>query len=171
MGLGFSQVCLELGEGHLDGIEVGTVGWKEEEPGTPFLEDGSCFLALVARQIVEDDHVAGLERRGELGLDPGLEDVPVHGTVDDPGCGQPIVTQRRDEGLRSPVAERRFHLQPPPPARPTAQPGHLRRRPRLIDKSQSLRALLHPRLTVRLPYPARTHDVGAIGLARQQRFF
>lgn len=30
----FSQMRLKLGEGHLDGIEVGAVGRKEQETGT-----------------------------------------------------------------------------------------------------------------------------------------
>lgn len=92
-------MSLEFGKGHLDRVQIGAVGREEEEPRAARFQNGGGLFAFVARQIIEDDHVAGLEGRRELRLDPGLEDVPVHGTVDDPGRGQSIVTQRGDEGL------------------------------------------------------------------------
>lgn len=168
---GFSQVRLELGEGHFDGIEVGAVGRQEQEPCAAFLEDGLGLLAFVAGEIVEDDHVAGFECRGELGFDIGLEETPVHRRIDHPGCSEPVMAQRGDEGLRSPMAEGRRHPEPLPPARPAAQAGHLGRRPGFVDEHQPLRAFLHPGLTMRAPHPPRPGYVSAIGFARQQRFF
>lgn len=54
---------LELGEKLLDGIEIGTVGRREEQMG-PGLADGAAGgLALVAAEVVEDDDVA-LGQRG-----------------------------------------------------------------------------------------------------------
>ncbi len=53
-----AQVGLEFGEGHFDRIEIGTVGRQEEEPGATLPEDGLGLGALVAGQVVEDDHVA-----------------------------------------------------------------------------------------------------------------
>ena len=90
---------LELGEGHFDGIEIGAVRRQEHEPRATRLEDRFGFLALVAREIVEDDHVARFERRGELGFDIGFEDVPVHRGIDNPGRGQAIMRRSVNLGL------------------------------------------------------------------------
>ena len=161
----------ELGEGHFDGIEIGAVGREEQEPRPALLEDRCGFLALVAGEVVEDDHVAGLQRRRELGLDIGLEDLAVHRAVDHPRCGQSVMTQGGDEGLGAPMAEGRLHLQPLSPTCPASEPGHLGGRSSFVDKHQPLWAPLHPRLAVHRPYPALSNDVSAIGFARQQRFF
>ena len=44
-----SEVGLELGKRHFDGVEIGAVWRGKEEPGAAVLEDRSCLLALVAR--------------------------------------------------------------------------------------------------------------------------
>ena len=162
---------LEFGEGHFDGVEVGAVGREEEEPGAAGFEDGGGLWAFVAGEIVEDDHVATLQGWGELGFDPGFEDPTVDRSVDHPGRGQPIMTQRCDERLGAPMTKRRFHLQPLAPARPAAQARHLGRGAGLVDKDQPFRASLHPWLAVFGPHLPRTDNISAIDFARQQRFF
>ncbi len=42
---------------------------------------------------VENDDVAGAERRRELGFDISLENVPVHRRVDDPRSAQSITAE------------------------------------------------------------------------------
>ena len=42
------EVCLQLGEGHFDGIKIGAVGRQEEEPRAARLNDRFGFLAFVA---------------------------------------------------------------------------------------------------------------------------
>lgn len=61
-------------------------------------EDGFCFFAFVTGESVEDDDVAGIESRGELGFDISFKGGAVHGAVD-AGCAGVI--------------------RPPPTARPT----------------------------------------------------
>ena len=161
----------QFGEGHFDGIKIGAVGRQEEEPRSPFFEDRLGLLALVAREIIENDHVAGLQRRGELSFDIGLEDGPVHGCVDDPGRGQAIVAQGCDEGLGSPVAEGSLHPQPLSPACPPSQPRHFCGRPGFVDKDEPFRALFHPGLAMVTPHGPGADNISAIGFARQQRFF
>ena len=57
---------LELGEGHLDGIEVGRVGWEKQEPGAARGQRSSGLGGLVDFQVVEDDDVAWLQGGSEL---------------------------------------------------------------------------------------------------------
>src|SRR5262245_33666367 len=80
-------MSLELGERHFDRIEVRAVRRQEEEPSFALLEDNLGLCALVAGEVVQDHHVAGLQRSGELSLDIGVEDLPVHGLVDYPRRG------------------------------------------------------------------------------------
>jgi hypothetical protein len=65
---------LELCERHFDRIEVRARRRQEEELGSTLLEDSLGLYALVAGKVVEDHHVALLRRRGELGLEIGVED-------------------------------------------------------------------------------------------------
>lgn len=81
------------------------------------------------------------------------------------------MAQGGDERLRSPMAEGRFHLQPLSSARTPRQPRHLGRGSGFVDKDQTFRALLHPGLAVRHPNAPCPHNISAIDLARQQRFF
>ena len=81
------------------GLRSWAVGRREEEPGAPLPEDSLGLCALVAGQVIEDHHIALLERRRELGLDIGVEGLAVHGIVDHPGRGQAIAPQSGDEGL------------------------------------------------------------------------
>ena len=59
------EMGLELGKSHFDRVEVRTVRRQEQEPGSALLEDRLGLCALVAGQVVEDHHVAGLPRWGE----------------------------------------------------------------------------------------------------------
>ena len=58
-GGSFSDQCLELGERHFDGVEVGAVGRRKQEPCADVPQGPGRAGALVALQVVEDDHVAG----------------------------------------------------------------------------------------------------------------
>jgi hypothetical protein len=62
-------------------------------------------LALIGGKIVEDDDIAFGQGWSELGLDPDLEDAPVHGLIDDEGRGQATLAQTCDEGLDLPMSE------------------------------------------------------------------
>ena len=59
---GLSQQRLQLGEGVLDRVEVGTVGRQEAEPRTSGLDGFADDQPLVGRQVVEDHDIAGPQR-------------------------------------------------------------------------------------------------------------
>ena len=65
-GSSFPEQGLELGEGHFDGVQVEAVGRQRQEPAADILEHLRGLRAFVAGQVVQDDHVAGLQGRGEL---------------------------------------------------------------------------------------------------------
>src|SRR6185312_9903379 len=91
----------------------GTVGRQEENPCSLCPDCRLGGRAFVGCEVVEDDNVALCQRRGELCLDIGFEDAPVHGGIDDEGCGEPMTAQPSDESLRLPMPERRSRAQPP----------------------------------------------------------
>ena len=122
-------------------------------------------------QIVEDDDIALGQGGRQLGLDPGIEDLPVHGLIDDEGCGQAIAAQPGDEGLYLPVSERRLGSQPVTFEAATAWPRHLGIGAGLIHEDQSIRLTSHPRLALGDPFGAGGMNVRAILFRRQQCFF
>lgn len=58
---------LELGEGHLNGIEIGGIGRQKEEPGSFLLQALGSLGSLVDGKIVENDDIARRQCRGQLG--------------------------------------------------------------------------------------------------------
>src|SRR3954466_15159520 len=57
------QSVLDLGEGFLDGIEVGRVGREPQETGTTLLDGGTNGRAAMGGEIVGDDDLARAEGR------------------------------------------------------------------------------------------------------------
>src|SRR5215213_464649 len=87
-GSGFAQVCLELGKGLLDWIEIRRIGGQEQEPRPVLPQAFRRPFTLVDGQIVEDDYVTLGQRRHELRLNIGIKCRPGDRTIDDPGCAQ-----------------------------------------------------------------------------------
>jgi len=61
--VGFSEQRLELGEHLLDRVEIGAVRRQEQEMCPDLADRLADGFALVAAQIVEDDDIAGRQRR------------------------------------------------------------------------------------------------------------
>ena len=163
-------VRLELGEGHLDGVQVGAVWGQEQEPGAMVLEDAGGLGALVDGQVIEDHDVAPGQGRGELGFDPQVEGGAIHRLVDDPWRAEPVAAQAGDERLRVPVAERGGAGQPGAASGAAAQPDHLGGDGGLVHEHEPRRLVTHSPLP-RAPAPARLGHVGACALGRHQGFF
>jgi hypothetical protein len=64
---------------------------------------GSLF---VGGQVVQDDDIARLEGRRQLGFDVSVEDAPIHRRVDAEWRGERAAAQAGDESLRLPMSER-----------------------------------------------------------------
>lgn len=72
---------LELGEGLLDRVEIGTVGRQIDQVRAARLDRLAHAGDLVAAEIIHDDKVAWSKGRREHLFDIGSEDVAVHGAV------------------------------------------------------------------------------------------
>ncbi len=78
-------MSLHFREGHLDRVQVGGVFWHEQAPG-PVCGEGFCGTrASVDIEVVEDHDVAGLQERGEPGLDIDVEHRAIYYPFNDPG--------------------------------------------------------------------------------------
>jgi hypothetical protein len=167
-GFALSQQSLELGEDLLDWIEVGRV-FRQEHEARPDGSDGlSHRLSLMGAEIVEDDDVARLERRGEELLDIGAEAFAVNGAVEQAGRIDAVIAQGGKKRRGLPVAMRNLVDEALSFRRPAVQAGHVGFRPGLVDEHQSPgidAALIGP------PTRAMTAYVRAVLLARDKRLF
>ena len=165
------QVCLKLGEGHLDGIEIGAVSRQEQEPAAALSQSLRRLWAFVSGQIVEDDNGSRFKRRGQLRLDIGVEGRPVHWAIDHPRCDQSVLRQPGDEGLCAPFAEGCGAIEALSDRCPPPQSGEVRLHSGLVNEDQSVWLLAHTRLSAPDPVPASLTQRGPITFRRDQTFF
>ena len=167
-GVGFTQSRFELGEDLLDGIEIGRVGRQEEEPRAGFADRRADGVAFVASQIVDDHDVAGLERGCKGVLDIGAEPDTVDRPVEEHRGVDAVMAQRRQEGERSPFAERGPGNKTFASAGPATGTRHVGLGPGLIDEHET--TWIEPAL-VSLPSRAPARHVGPVLLGGVETFF
>lgn len=136
---GLSHGMLDLGEELFDWIEIGAVGRQEEQSGSGLADDASNVPAFVAAKIVEHDDVAGLECLDELGLDVGLEGLPVDRSVQHPWRIDAVIAERGDEGHCLPVGMGRMGDKPLVACAPASERSHVGLDPGLVEKDQTVR--------------------------------
>jgi len=170
-GGGLSDERLELREGHFDRVEVGAVWRQEEEPRADVAHGFGRAGALVARQVVEDDHVALAQCRHQLGLDINVEHLAIHRSVDHPGRVQPVMAQGTDERLGAPMPERCVIDQALPARSPAGGLGHVGLDRGFVNKCQSFQMPGHEGLAFADPDAAQVGHVLALLLKRLQVFF
>jgi hypothetical protein len=107
----FTQERLELGEGVLDGIEVGTVGREVEEMGASSFDQLAHSGAFVAREIVHDHCIALAQFWDEDLLDVGLEGDAIDRAVQDERRDEAAQRQSADKCRRFPMALRNANPQ------------------------------------------------------------
>ena len=133
---GFAHEVLELGKDLFDGVQIGRV-WREEQQARANAADrhadGGPF---VAAQIIHNDDVACRQGWDEALLDIIEEAVAVDRLIKDARSIDPVAAQCRQEGHRFPMAVGHLGIKPFALGAPTAQRGHVRLHPRLIDEDE-----------------------------------
>jgi hypothetical protein len=150
---------------------VGRVLGQEEEAAAALAQRRLRPRALVDGEVVEDHDVTARERRRQLGLDVGVEALPVDRALDHPRGGQPIGAQGGDEGLGAPPGEGGAGLEPRTAAGAAAPARHLGVDRGLIEEDEAAGHVPHAWLTPLDPEPAPAGDVGARELRGHQLFF
>jgi hypothetical protein len=166
--VGFSQQRLELGEDHLDGIEVWTVGRQEQQVGAGRANGAPHGSTLVAAKVVEHDDIAGLQRGHQELLDPGKEQPPVDRSIDHAGRDDAAAPQSGQKGHGFPVAVRHGCDQALTTRGASMLAGHVGLRPGLVDEDQPLGIDV---ALVALPPHTLAGNVRPVLLGRAQAFF
>jgi hypothetical protein len=122
----------------------------------------------VAAEIVEDDDVAGLERRHENLFDVSPEAFTVDRSIDNAGGVDAVAAQGGKECERSPAAVWDFGDELASARRPAAQRRHVGLGPGFIDEDQPRR--VKPAL-MGLPALAPSRHVGPVLFGGEQSFF
>src|SRR5580765_4757697 len=131
----------------------------------------TCYCStayFVAAEIVDDDDIAGPQRRYQHLLDVNKEAVAVDRAVDDTGCVDAVGAQGGEEGQRAPAAMRGLGDQSPAARATPVRACHVGLGPGLVDEHQAGR--VKPAL-VALPLRSPSGDVGSVLLAGVQAFF
>lgn len=165
---GFSEQGLELGEGHLDGVQIGRVGRQVKQPGAAVLDGFAHAWDLVAGEVVGDHDVAFSECRRENLADINEEGLAVHRPIQYPGCDDPVMAQAADKGGGLPMTPRDFADQSLPARTTAMRAGHLGVGTGFIQEDQLCR--IKPALAA-LPGRSRRGDVRPILLGGVQGFF
>lgn len=127
----------QLCKGLLDRVEVEAVGREEQEPGTDALNGGAHGGCLVARQVVQFDHVATGELGHENAGDVGEERVGIHRPIEHPWRDHAGAAQPGCEGGGLPMTEGDPGAQALAPPAAAMPPGHVGGRPGFVDEHQS----------------------------------
>jgi len=165
---GLAQVCFQLGEEVLDGVEIRAVGRQEHQRSA----SGFAGLAnpghLVRTQIVGDDKVTRPPRRSQHVAHISQKGRPVHRSIQKPGGFQTIAAQGCHEGVGPPVAVRDFVDAALPLLGPAVSSGHFGGEARFIQEDRSG---AFPDSLIATPLFPRLPNVLALLLAGVQRFF
>lgn len=127
--------------------------------------------AFVAGQIVHDHHIAFGQGGCQLGFHIEIENLFVHGRVDDPWRRQAMASQGGNEGLGMPVAEGAVIIEPLSercPARPLGQFGIGRG---FVKKDKAVKGSAQEGQTAADPQVAGNSNISALALAGDQGFF
>ncbi len=163
-----AQKRFQLGKGQLDRIEVGAVRRQEAEARAHAFNRRLHLRLLMHREVVQDDDVAGTERRDQHLLDVREKRGIVDRAIEDRRRRQSIDPQRGDDGVRLPMAVGRVIAQPQPPRTPAIATQQIRRDTGFVN--EDIGARIMQRQSV-LPLPSPGGDISAALFVGENRFF
>ena len=159
---------LQLGKDLLDWVQIGTVGWQEQQARADAADCCADGRSLVTGEIVHNDDIAGRERGHEELLDILKEARPVDRLIQHAGGIDPVAAQGREEGHRFPVTIRHLGMEPLALGCPAAQGSHVGLGPGFINEDEA--AGINPPLIL-LPLPALPCHLGPQLFGGQNAFF
>ena len=146
-----SEALLELSKDHFDGVKVRAVGWQKQQVCAALPDQGFDPFALVAGKVVQNDNIAGPERRGQDLSDVLSEDRPVHRLANDKRRNQSLACQSGKEGGGMAMPGRGVADNPLTLGRAAMVPGHVGGRGGLIKEDQSVRGQFKLAFTPQAP--------------------
>lgn len=93
-----AQVRFELGERHLNGVQIGTVRWQEQESASGLAQGFGSVGNRVRGQIIEDDNGTGFQFWYQHLLNVCRKSCAIHRALDNPRCDQRVSAETCDEG-------------------------------------------------------------------------
>ena len=168
---GLPDEGLQLREGHFDGVEIGAVFRKEEEPCADVLEDVPGDGAFVGWQVIEDHDVSFTQCRCQDAFDVKLEHLTIHRPIHHASGIDPVMSKTCDERLGVPAPCRSMLDQPISELGPAAGLCHVGLEAGLIDKNQPFQMVAHEGLTARDPDGPVPRHIGPLLFAGPQIFF
>ena len=167
-GSGGPQKRFQLRKRELDRIEIRTVGRQKAEAGADAFDRRLHLRLLVYGEVIEDDHVTRLEGRDEHLLDIGEKCGIVDRPIEDGRRLEAVDAQRRDHGVRLPVAIRRVVAEPEPARAPAIPAQQIGGDAGLVNEDVAARVVQRQRV---LPMPPRRGNISAPLFVGEYRFF
>jgi hypothetical protein len=81
----FSEHCFKFGKHLFDGVRNGAVGRQKDQPGAAIANSIAHRLTLVTAEIVEQDDIAGAQRRDQTLLDSSQKASAIDRPIKDAG--------------------------------------------------------------------------------------
>jgi hypothetical protein len=103
---------LEFGKRLFDRIEVGTIGREKPDVRADGFDRSTDLELFVDDEVIEDDDIAGAERRHEDLFDVGKKAHIIDRAIEDRRGADPIGGQGGDHGRRLPMTAARVLVQP-----------------------------------------------------------
>jgi len=129
-----TQKRFQFREREFDRIEVRTVGRQETEARAGACDGGVDLRLLVHREVIQDDHIAGSQRRHQHLFDVGEKTLIVDRPIEHGGRSQALGPQRRDHRLRLPMTARGVVVEARAAEAPTIAAQEVGRHPALVDE-------------------------------------
>jgi hypothetical protein len=133
-GPGRAEEGFQFREGHFDGVEVGTVRREKPHERAGGLDGGAPVRVLMDGEVVQDDDIAGPQRRDEHLVDVGAKGQRVHRAIEHGGRLQALQAQGGDHRVRLPVPERRVIMEPRAAETAPVPPEQIGRHTTFIEK-------------------------------------
>src|SRR4030095_335456 len=119
---GYTKEVFIVWHRKLGRIEVRTVGWEKPQLRTRLFNRRAHLWLLVGGEVVEHHDVAAAQRRDQDLLDVRAERDVIDGAIEHGRGRQLGGPERRDDGVRLPVATGRVIRDPQPAWAPSVSP-------------------------------------------------